>query len=78
MTRDDLGDETEVWVERGEVSALDRGLLYGDGVFETFRCYDGGVAFLDRHLDRLQTALDAVGIEEGVTGCTPMRTFRVK
>lgn len=67
MTRDDLGGETEVWVESGELSASDRGLLYGDGVFESFRCYDDGVAFVDRHLDRLQRALDAVGIEEDVT-----------
>lgn len=67
MKRDDLGDDVEVWVEGGEVSASDRGLLYGDGVFESFRCYDGDVAFVDLHLDRLKAALEAVGIEERFT-----------
>ena len=71
--RDDIGDETRVLVEEnGErrvgaagkvrVSSLDRGLLYGDGVFETFRCYDGEPAFLGRHASRLNGALKAVGI----------------
>jgi len=38
------------------VSALDRGLLYGDGLFETLRAYDGVPYLLDRHLIRLWEA----------------------
>ena len=35
------------------ISVFDRGLLYGDGLFETMRSYNGNVFVLDRHLDRL-------------------------
>ena len=35
------------------VSVLDRGFLYGDGVFETMRTYSGRIAWLNQHLDRL-------------------------
>jgi len=38
------------------VSPLDRGLLYGDGVFETLRTYGGQPAFLARHLRRMREA----------------------
>lgn len=77
--RDDLGEKQRVLVEEdGErrvgradevcVSALDRGLLYGDAVFETLRCYDGAPAFLERHVSRLQDALDAARIDADVDG----------
>jgi len=36
-----------------EVSALDRGLHYGDGLFETIACPQGRARLLDRHLRRL-------------------------
>lgn len=35
------------------VNVLDHGLLYGDGIFEGIRAYNGRVFKLDRHLDRL-------------------------
>ena len=35
------------------VDALDRGLHYGDGLFETIACRGGQVRFLDLHLERL-------------------------
>jgi 4-amino-4-deoxychorismate lyase len=35
------------------VSAIDRGLHYGDGVFETITCVGGRPRFLDRHQARL-------------------------
>lgn len=35
------------------VSALDRGLLYGDGLFETIRFVDGMAPLWSRHLQRL-------------------------
>lgn len=40
----------------------DRGLLYGDGVFDTMLGLDGLVVRLDRHLDRLAAGADALGI----------------
>jgi 4-amino-4-deoxychorismate lyase len=36
-----------------EVSALERGLHYGDGLFETIACLEGEPRFLDLHLERL-------------------------
>ncbi len=35
------------------VSALDRGLLYGDGLFETIRVYNGMPFMLDAHIRRM-------------------------
>lgn len=39
--------------DRGAVSAYDRGIFYGDGLFETVRVYGGRPFLLDRHLERL-------------------------
>ncbi len=38
---------------RATVSVFDHGLLYGDGVFEGIRAYNGSVFQLDAHIDRL-------------------------
>jgi branched-chain amino acid aminotransferase len=49
--------------QRACVSPTDHGLLVGDGVFETLRCY-GGVAFaLEDHLERLEQGARALGLE---------------
>lgn len=45
------------------VSSRSRGLMYGDGVFETFRTYSGQTLFLDEHLQRMQSGLDLLGME---------------
>ncbi len=39
--------------QEAKISVFDHGLLYGDGVFEGIRFYNGRVFELDRHLDRL-------------------------
>ncbi|MBB3168207.1 aminodeoxychorismate lyase [Simiduia aestuariiviva] len=39
--------------QSSEVSALDRGLLYGQGLFETIRVVGGKLPLLDLHLQRL-------------------------
>lgn len=44
------------------VSPLDRGFLYGDGVFETLRCYGGKFFRLAQHVERMRAGLDKLGI----------------
>lgn len=44
------------------VSILDRGLNYGDGLFETIRAADGLPLFLSRHLERLEGGASSLGI----------------
>jgi branched-chain amino acid aminotransferase len=44
------------------VSATDRGVTLGDGVFESMRAHGGGVFRLDRHLGRLARGLAALEI----------------
>ena len=39
--------------DEAKISVFDHGLLYGDGVFEGIRCYNGYVFKLDDHLERL-------------------------
>lgn len=50
------------WVSREEatVSVFDHGLLYGDGVFEGIRAYDGVVFRLKEHIDRLYQSAKAI------------------
>jgi 4-amino-4-deoxychorismate lyase len=44
------------------ISALDRGLQYGDGLFETLAVINGKPALLDRHLERLVAGCQALGM----------------
>jgi branched-chain amino acid aminotransferase len=43
-----------------KISVFDHGLLYGDGVFEGIRAYEGRIFKLDRHLDRLYNSAKAI------------------
>jgi len=67
-----LGDLHKYWIylngfwRRGDdarISVFDRGLLYGDGLFEAIMAYDGKVYWLDRHLDRLYEGAHTTRIE---------------
>ncbi|HEY40687.1 MAG TPA: hypothetical protein G4O18_02380 [Dehalococcoidia bacterium] len=48
--------------EDARIAALDYGFLYGYGLFETMRAYEGKVFRLKRHLDRLATSAGTLGI----------------
>ena len=48
--------------DRAAVSPLDRGFLYGDGVYETFRTYGGRPFLLREHLDRLRRSAERLDI----------------
>ena len=43
-----------------KVSVFDHGLLYGDGVFEGIRFYNGRVFLFEEHLDRLYDSAKAI------------------
>jgi branched-chain amino acid aminotransferase len=42
--------------EHAAISVFDHGFLYGEGVYETLRTYDGEPFLLDRHLRRLHNS----------------------
>ncbi|RKY03583.1 branched-chain amino acid aminotransferase [Candidatus Poribacteria bacterium] len=46
--------------EEAKISVFDHGLLYGDGVFEGIRSYNGRVFKLDEHLKRLYDSAKAI------------------
>jgi branched-chain amino acid aminotransferase len=50
-----------------KVSVFDHGLLYGDGVFEGIRAYNGRVFKLDEHLQRLYDSAKAIMLEIPLT-----------
>jgi branched-chain amino acid aminotransferase len=45
------------------VSIFDHGFMYGDGVFEGMRCFDGGLFRPHDHLARLARSCRSVGLE---------------
>jgi len=47
---------------KASVSVFDRGLNYGDGLFETLRAYKGKPFALELHLARLKKSADNLGI----------------
>ncbi len=55
------------------ISALDRGFLLADGLFETVRIHDGQPFLLDRHLRRLEESAAALGFPgaEAIAGMLP-------
>ena len=45
------------------ISVSDHGFLYGYGLFETMRAYNGTIFLLERHLDRLRKSAKSIGIK---------------
>jgi len=50
-----------------KVSVFDHGLLYGDGVFEGIRAYNGRVFELDAHIGRLYDSAKAIALDIPIT-----------
>jgi len=46
--------------ENAKISVFDHGLLYGDGIFEGIRFYNGRVFRLEEHIDRLYDSARAI------------------
>ncbi len=50
-----------------KVSVFDHGLLYGDGIFEGIRVYNGTVFRLKEHVDRLFSSARAIALDIGMS-----------
>jgi D-alanine transaminase len=50
-------------LDQAHVSVMDRGFLFGDGVYEVIPVYGGKLFRLGHHLRRLQNSLDAIRID---------------
>ena len=66
----DLTMASKVWLydklvdkEDARISVFDHGLLYGDGVFEGIRVYDGKIFEFDAHLNRLYESADVIRLK---------------
>ncbi len=51
-----------VELSNAKISVLDRGFIFGDGVYEVIPVYSKRLFRLDEHLERLQNSLDAIRI----------------
>ncbi|HUW54751.1 MAG TPA: aminotransferase class IV [Rhodanobacter sp.] len=49
-----------------QVSVFDSGFVLGDGIWEGLRLHDGGLPFLDQHLDRLYEGARAIDLDIGL------------
>src|SRR5437879_12139316 len=47
-------------IEQAKISVLDRGFIFGDGVYELIPVYSRRPFRLEEHLTRLQASLDAI------------------
>ena len=53
--------------ERAVVSVMDAGFILGDGIWEGMRIYNGRVAFIEQHLDRLMEGAKAIDLDIGMS-----------
>ena len=66
--------EPMIWVNgkmlpksQASVSVFDHGLLYGDGIFEGIRVYNGKIFKLGQHMDRLYECAEKIFLDIGVS-----------
>lgn len=65
-------------VFNASVSPLDRGLAYGDGLFETCRVSDGRILLWELHLDRLQKSGKRLGLPINLDSLLTQRNQMLK
>jgi branched-chain amino acid aminotransferase len=69
-----MNNELSVYIDgvyypksQAKISVFDHGLLYGDGVFEGIRAYNGVVFKLKEHIDRLYSSAHAITLSVPLT-----------
>lgn len=65
-----MSQQPEIWIDGTPTGALplpDRGLDFGDGVFETILMHAGKPLFLEMHLERLALGLQTLAIPDCTT-----------
>ena len=72
--KDDRNEEILIYVNgeffprnEAKISVFDSGYLVGDGIWEAIRLHNGGLPFLDLHLNRLWQGSKAVGMDLKMT-----------
>jgi len=63
-------------IEEACVPVLDRGFLFGDGVYEVIPVYGGQLFRLEQHLARLQDSLDAIRLQNPLSAAVWEGTLR--
>ena len=49
-------------LSEAHISPLDRGFLFGDGVYEVIKCTDGKIIFYQEHIERLKNSLAGLAL----------------
>ena len=72
--KDNMDNELQIYIDgkfypksEAKVSVYDHGFLYGDGVFEGIRAYNGIVFKLTEHVDRLYRSAHAIMLNMPIT-----------
>lgn len=63
-------------LEEARISPMDRGFLFGDGIYEVIPSYGGRLIGLDLHLARLENGLGEIGIDIPWSGAQLTNIFR--
>ena len=62
--------------EHASISVFDHGFLYGEGVYETLRTYNGQPFLFDRHMRRLRKSADMLALPVPLTNAEIDARFR--
>jgi len=62
-------------LEQIKISPLDRGFLFGDGVYEVIPAYNGRLFLIDEHLQRLANSLKAIRLSVEVDWLDILQTL---
>lgn len=56
-------NEQYIPMEDAKISPMDRGFLFGDGIYEVIPSYDGQLVGFGPHIDRMNDGLEMIGVD---------------